>query len=180
MTWVTALIIVFVAAMALGPLMWFRSTPAQRREIEARKHAAELGLRVHLTTAANLNLPGLEPNDTVAAYCLVPKPADKAEGKAPLEARPWRLIKERIDHEAHFEGYWNWQKHRQAEPKWHPVLKEVLKQLPKDVQAIDYDRGTLCIYWRERGGRDDVQRLLDVMHYLLEQVAARSVPQGEV
>lgn len=182
MSWITAIIIIFVAAMAFGPLMWFRSTPSQRREVEARKCAAELGLRVRLTPVSELNLPWLDSSDTVAAYCLVPQPTEKAEGKAPLEAQSWRLIKERISHEAHFDGYWNWQRKRAAEPGWHEVLREALGQLPKDALALDYDRGTFCIYWRERGGREEVEHLAGVLREILERTAtsSRQVDQGDL
>lgn len=170
-SWAGILIIVFVAAMAFGPLMWFRSTPAERRMVAARKHAAEQGLRVQLVSAGDLEVPSLDALDQLAGYCLTPEPSSLVEGKAPLESASWRLIRERISHEAHFQGYWNWHKKRAAGPEWHAALKEALPQLPADTAALEYQRGTLCVYWREKGGQEEVERLAALMQQLLERAA---------
>lgn len=170
-SWVSVLIIVFVVSMALGPLMWFRSTPAEKRMVAARKHAAELGLRVQLLSAADLEVPGAEAAEPLAGYCLTPEPADMAEGKAPTGAATWRLIKERISHESHFQGYWNWHKKRPAGAEWHQALKAALPQLPPDAVAVDYRRATLCVFWREKGGQEAVERLAVILRQILEQAA---------
>lgn len=173
-SWAGVLIIIFVAAMAFGPLMWFRSTPAQRRLVAVRNRAAQLGLRVRMLSGKDLELPGIEADELIAGYCLTVEPTEKAEGKAPLEAKSWRLIKERISHEAHFDGFWNWQRGRVAELHWQPAIREALGLLPPDTLALDYHRGTLCVFWREKGGPETVERLAGTLRQLLEKGVAES------
>lgn len=176
-SWVGIFIIVFVVAMAFGPLMWFRSTPAERRMVAARKYAAELGMQVRLQSGADLDVPGVDATDQFAGYCLTPEPSSITEGKAPLEAAAWRLIRERISHETHFQGYWNWYKKRAAAPEWHAALRDHLPQLPADAVALDYQRGRLCIFWREKGGREGVERVATLLRQILEQAGQAQAQQ---
>lgn len=169
--WIPILIIVLVVAMAIGPIMWFRSTPYQRRIIKFRSHAAELGLRVQVKPLADLGIPAASGGmDTVVAYGLpwVQSGREETDASRRPGKRPWRLVKERMEHDSHFAGWWNWQKGLEADRRWHGPLREQIPQLPEDALALENDRRALWLYWRERGGIEGVDQVAAILRSLKE------------
>jgi hypothetical protein len=164
--WIPILITVLAAALAIGPVMWFRSTPSQRRIIEFRGRAARLGLQVRLVSLADLGVAGEEAKvDTVAAYGLAWVRDAQDDNKVTRRAanRAWCLLKQRISHEGHFAGWWNWQPGREADTKWHAPLRALLVELPADVLALENNRLGLWLYWREKGQAERVEQIASIL-----------------
>lgn len=157
------LIIALVVALAVGPIMWFRTTPAQKRVIRFRRRAAERNLRVQVHAAAGLKL-----DSSVVAYGL---PWVHEAGDAPSllrhpDLQPWRLQRERIEHDGHFAGWWDWQPALEAPAAWRPALRELLPDLPPDAVLLENNRQGLWLYWRERGDIAQVDRIADQLQGL--------------
>ncbi|MGQ9424639.1 hypothetical protein ACXYTJ_01680 [Gilvimarinus sp. F26214L] len=172
--WTSILIISLVAAMAVGPIMWFRSTPSQRRIVGFRNRAAQLGLRVRIVSLRDLLPSERDSAETVAGYGLPwVRSGEDGNGLARRPANhPWRLIKERISHEGHFQGYWNWQEGMVADSKWHDPLRAMVSDLPPDAVALENNAHGLWLYWRERGAPEAVDRLAATLESLKRYGAA--------
>lgn len=164
--WIPVLIIVLVAAMAVGPILWFRSTPYQRRIIQVRNRASQLGLRIRLITRSELGLGGDAAEGAfVAGYGLdwVQPKQEQFPGRVNHQ---WCLLRERISHEGHFAGWWNWQPGRQADPQWHETLRTLLPQLPEDAVALESNQQGLWLYWEERGKLERVDQIASLLRSL--------------
>lgn len=169
--WIPALVIVLVIALAVGPVMWFRSTPYQQQIINTRSRATKLGLRVQLVPLSELGVAGEDAKgDFVAAYGLpwVQRESDESEVIGRPASYSWRLMRQRISHEAHFEGWWDWQNGQRADKSWHAPLLALLRELPSDVIAIESSRQNLWLYWRERGGPERVDQVAAILARLRE------------
>ncbi|MCW8194072.1 hypothetical protein F6455_04650 [Proteobacteria bacterium 005FR1] len=183
--WIAIVIIVLAIALAVGPVMWLRTTPSQKREIAFRNRAARLGLRVQLRPAADLDLRGHENSgEMLAGYGLlwVKTPGDRQ--KVPLHPRnkPWRLRRERISHESHFAGWWDWSKDLEADPAWHDQLRALLPKLPPDSLVVENNRQGLWVYWRERGDVkrvDDLAATLAALKQVGQELAIEPEPDDE-
>lgn len=160
--WIPVVIIAMAIALAVGPVMWMRTTPGQRRVIGLRNRAAQLGLRVQLRQAADVDLKSDEyKGETLAAYGLywVKDPGDRQKVPRHPRNRPWRLRRERISHESHFAGWWDWQEGMEADPAWHELLRGLVPNLPPDALVLENNRQGLWLYWRERGNESRVEEL---------------------
>lgn len=166
--WIPVLVIVLVIAMAVGPVMWFRSTPYQQKIVEFRNRANRLGLRVRLTALAELGVPGDAAREhKVAGYGLAwIQPQDDNEQRQRPAIQEWCLVKERISHEGHFSGWWNWRTGGQANREWHEDLRTLLPSLPRDVVALESNRQGLWLYWDEKGSPEQVDRVASILNDL--------------
>lgn len=180
--WIPVLIIALVAAMAVGPVMWFRSTPYQRRIVDVRDRANQLGLRVRLTPLSELGVSGEGAREhMVAGYGLAwiqPGQDDNSRSRG-RPGREWCLVKERISHEAHFSGWWDWRKGRQADKEWHEALRALLPNLPADTIALESNQQALCLYWDEKGRPEQVDRVASVLNSLRQHGLDISQPTRE-
>jgi hypothetical protein len=169
--WIPIVIMVLAIALALGPVMWLRTTPGQRRTISFRNRAAQLGLRVQLRPAADLDLESEEfQGESLPGYGLlwVKGPDDPAGVLRHPRNRPWRLRRQRISHESHFVGWWDWQKGMEADPAWHEILRRVIADLPPDALVLENNRQGLWLYWRERGDLSRVDSVAACLRTLKE------------
>lgn len=167
--WIPILIIALAIALAVGPVMWLRTTPRQRRLIALRNRAAQLGLRVQLRQAADLGLQRDEFGaEILAGYGLlwVKSPEDDPKVLRHASNRSWRLRRQRISHESHFEGWWDWQQGMEADPGWHEALRRLIPALPPDTLVLDNDRQGLWLYWRERGNLARVEAVAATLQSL--------------
>ncbi|MFC6979832.1 hypothetical protein [Microbulbifer taiwanensis] len=64
----------------------------------------------------------------------------------------WILERQRVEHDMHFEGRWDWRNGRAApQAAWEP-LRQMLDQLPEGACALVASQNGLGIQWRETGG----------------------------
>ncbi|WP_237064764.1 hypothetical protein [Microbulbifer guangxiensis] len=63
----------------------------------------------------------------------------------------WNLELQRMSHELHFAGRWDWSGRAAPEAAWH-LIRELLDRLPEDACGIQSTRGGLGIQWQERSG----------------------------
>lgn len=147
----TYLLIAFVLAIILSPLMWFRQSPRQKLITDMRKEAAAKGLRVKLS-----------------------KPADAREGEGRLEyvtyrlpwvtdsdpsvetvMEKWLLIKDTRRGDPSPWLPWQWLGYESNEILY-DVVGDVIKSLPEDVVALEVCKNGVLVFWQERGSLDDV------------------------
>jgi hypothetical protein len=183
--WIPILVIALAVALAIGPVMWLRTTPMQRRLISFRNRAAQLGLRVQLRQAVDLDLKGDEfSGEILAGYGLlwVKSPEDDARVLRHPVTRPWRLRRQRISHESHFAGWWDWHTGMEADSAWHEPLHGLIPDLPPDALVVENDRQGLWIYWRERGDLKRVEGLAASLRTLKatgQELARRTPPEED-
>tara|TARA_R110001592_G_scaffold260282_1_gene524688 strand:+ start:7709 stop:8203 length:495 start_codon:yes stop_codon:yes gene_type:complete len=161
----TYLLIAFVLAIILSPLMWFRQSPRQKLITDMRKEAAAKGLRVKLS-----------------------KPADAREGEGRLEyvtyrlpwatdsdpsieavMEKWLLIKDTRRGDPSPWSPWQWLGYESNE-LLHDVIGDVIKSLPADVVALEVCKSGVLVFWQERGSLDDVTVIYNQLHKLRTRI----------
>lgn len=133
-----ALLLVFVVAMMVGPIMLMRPSSHQKKLAKLRFQAQQAGLLVHIgeeRSASGRNL---------AEYLLPRK-------KPSMTLPEWRLRKQSTPHEIHIAEYWRWV--GQA-PSLNAPMTEQLTQLvhscPNGVLAFGVNRVGVFICWTEQ------------------------------
>lgn len=146
--WLPLIIILFALALVVGPVMWLKPSARDRRLADLRGRAAKSGITVQMQA-----LPAALGQGTAAVYY------SRWQDKRRLQLG-WRLELQRVEHEMHFAGRWDWRNGRAApKPAWEP-LRKMLDQLPGDACAVVASEGGLGIQWRESGG-DAAYRALE-------------------
>lgn len=151
------LLIVVILLVAVGPLLWLRPTPRERRLAGLRTQARQDGLRVEMRRYPKLDLA---PEDRVTAGGRPLSPElEAAVYLQPLPERLRRLPGWRVlrgdDGLAAWPG-WVFELGRKPD---HPALREALAAiadlidtLPGDVVALECEPIALGAYWLERPG----------------------------
>lgn len=150
MTW---LLILLAVLAALSPLMMLRSTPGQKRAMDFRRRARELGARVQLAPAPEA--PESERRPSTVRY-LVPWP----EGRRLSSDSPlWILL--RCDHRGWPSPWrgWRWFR-REAPESYRDVIARAVEKLPESVTALRQDREGIAAYLEETG---DITRVDEVV-----------------
>ena len=161
----TYLLIAFVLAIILSPLMWFRQSPRQKLITDMRKEAAAKGLRVKLS-----------------------KPADAREGEGRLEyvtyrlpwvtdtepsiepaMEKWLLIKDTRRGNPSPWPPWQWLGYEPNEMLY-DVIGDVIISLPEDVVALEIGKSGVLVFWQERGSLDDVTVIYNQLHKLRTRI----------
>ncbi|AMX02647.1 hypothetical protein SAMN05660479_00749 [Microbulbifer thermotolerans] len=139
--WLPLLILLFVLALVVGPVMWMKPSARDRRLAAMRARAAASGLAVQMQA-----LPAALGQGTAAVY-------SSRWGDGRRLQLGWILELQRVEHELHFAGRWDWRNGRPAAPKsaWEP-LRQMLKNLPEDACAVIAQENGLGIQWRESSG----------------------------
>lgn len=147
----TYLLIAFVLAVILSPLMWFRQSPRQKLITEMRREANSKGFRVNLSRPADAR-EGEGRLDYVT-YTMPWKPGSDPSTEPRMEK--WLLIKD--THRGDPSSWDNWQwLGRECNDALLSAIGNVLSKLPDDVTALEAGSDGLKIYWKERGNLEDV------------------------
>ena len=155
MTW---LLIVFGMAVVLSPLMWLKQSPHQKRITELRRQASGQSLQVSLH-----------------------RRPDAREGEHRLESVCYRLPWQDTDcrqnwvlHRASQRGWssdhegWSWFV-QEANPKWNPLLSEIVPIMPVGVSAIIASGQGIGVIWDERGELPEVKKICEILHRLRQE-----------
>ncbi|MFC6635552.1 hypothetical protein [Microbulbifer taiwanensis] len=138
--WLPLIIILFAVALVLGPVMWLKPSERDRRLADLRGRAARSGMTVQMQA-----LPAALGEGTAAVYY------SRWQDSRRLQLG-WILERQRVEHDMHFEGRWDWRNGRAApQAAWEP-LRQMLDQLPEGACALVASQNGLGIQWRETGG----------------------------
>ena len=143
----TYLLILFVIAIALAPLVHFAPSKSQRETARMREYAAVHGLFVEFRDVPGAGDPrhrdpGRAGHGAIYYGKRLPPARNKGE-----EARAWRRSEEA------WVG---------IERRW--VVPAILAELPPEVLAASVDQGSCGVYWRESGGVENVARIEQVLN----------------
>ncbi|MBQ0711671.1 MAG: hypothetical protein KBT53_01785 [Porticoccus sp.] len=150
----TYLLIAFVLAIILSPLMWFRQSPRQKLITAMRQKAAATGLRVKLSkpAAARKGEGRLE----YVTYTLPWNPGSNPSVEPRMEK--WLLLKDTHRGDPSPWAEWQWMG-RESNDRLASCIGSTLKKLSKDVVALEATSEGVRIYWQERGNLDDVEMM---------------------
>jgi len=148
-------IIILAMLLVIGPLMWLRPTPRERRLAALRGAGQKAGLRVTLRQLPKLDLapedrvtPGGRPLPTTRELAVYLHPLEPKLRMLP----GWRILRG-SDGLPAWPG-WVFESGRKPDNPWLGQLLATLaphvERLPADVIALECDPFTLGAYWLER------------------------------
>lgn len=170
---IIVVMVVVVVSLAVGPVMWMKPSKSQRRLSKLRAYALKQGLRVHMqqVPGREKQTDGAEGSPLVAVYCLA-WTGDAKERKTKFqnpENKAWSLARGQISHDIHFQGEWDWSPAAKASPKWHATIKKIIAELPPGIEALEMNSMGTCMYWRENGGEETVDKIKVLLQELHEK-----------
>ncbi|SDK23273.1 hypothetical protein [Microbulbifer yueqingensis] len=152
-SWLPLLIILLAVALVIGPVMWLKPSGRDRRLASLRQRAAAAGMIVQMSA-----LPESRGEGTAAVYI--------ARWEDPRRLLTgWVLELQRMAHDMHFSGRWDWRNDRSAPEKAWQLLREMLAALPDDALGIHATQAGLGVQWREQTG----DRGMDMLVTALEE-----------
>ncbi|OUR87929.1 hypothetical protein A9Q81_24790 [Gammaproteobacteria bacterium 42_54_T18] len=161
------LIIILAMAMVVGPILWVRPSPKERRIAQFRSLAMEAGIKVEpISLISNEYYQRVsERNLHVADYQWVRYRRISKEGEAGSAIR----------------GQWTQRKDRQGQLLWEPdpvtlkepeSIKAYIDQWRKDQDvrflALEFGPRTVSVVWSEKGSVEDVKKLISMLKGLGE------------
>ena len=168
-SWVPIVVIIFAVVLVIGPVMWLKPSSRDRKLAELRQKAAGAGLKVQMQS-----LPEALGQGTAATYF--------SQWRNPRRlSTGWALELQRMSHEMHFHGRWDWRKGRAAPEAAQAALNELIDLLPGDATAVFANDSGLGVQWRERtgdAGFTQVQDALAAQRPVIEE-AIRQVPRSD-
>lgn len=153
------LLIIFVFAVILTPLMWFKPSPRQKRIASFRRAALEKKVIVSLH-----------------------RRPDAREGEKRLECMSYRVQCQSTENSK------NWVLHRfsqrgweskwdhwfwfsdQAEESWNDIISHSLATLPNGVSAIIKDFGHIAVIWDEESEMADLHEIFLILEGLNQHI----------
>lgn len=141
MNWTSILIIVFVIAMVVGPLMLMRPSPSVVRIAKLREQAQQLGLRIHLDKNP-FSSNSFNNNSVLAVYSLCWE-------KKPQAPKEFSLFRKGFTHEIHFLNEWDWNKRDVLTATQTAKLKMLLESLDSNITGVVCTRSSVGLYWNE-------------------------------
>ena len=158
------LLIIFILAVVLSPLAWFRTSPGQKRATAMRSHARGLGLRVQLVP--EVEAPESETRPAAVRYFL---PFDEMPPDDVVDAS-WTLLREhRRGWESPWQG-WTWFR-GQATEYWYPRIEKCLQEMPPMVYGLRVEKVGVSAYLRETGDAKAVEQVRDALQGLMGREA---------
>jgi hypothetical protein len=148
----TYLLIAFVLAIILSPLMWFRQSPRQKLIMAMRQKAAVKGLRVKLSKPADAREG--EGRLEYVTYTLPWNPGSDPSGEPRMER--WLLLRETRRGDLSPWPEWQWVG-RESNDSLVSCIGSALEKLPKTVAALEASPEGVRIYWQERGDLNDIE-----------------------
>lgn len=156
----TGLIIFFVIAMALGPLMLMRPSAWQTRIAKLRNTAQGKGMRIRMDTN-----PFAVKADPVAVYSLLFSKDEDGDAK-------FSLFRKNYAHDIHFCDEWDWHKEHTFAENRLQALRDFLKTLDGSVVGVECNRSGVGLFWCERMRGIDDEKALQVMLASLQKLRA--------
>lgn len=145
MSW---LLILFIIAVVISPLMWLKQSPHSKRMIELRGLANSLSMQVSLHRRPDAR----DDEKALETVCYrLPWQDRDCDQKWVLHRfsqRGW---------DSDFAG-WRWTLH-QADPVWDSLLAEIIPQMPVGVSAVIANRAGIAVIWDERGDAQALQKI---------------------
>lgn len=162
----TYLLIAFVLAIILSPVMWFRQSPRQKLITDMRKEAREKKLWVKLSMPADAREG--EGRLECVTYTLAWVPDSNPSMEPRMEK--WLLVTDTLL-QGTLRGdpspWENWQwLGRESNESLNASIGLALEQLPKSITALEACSEGVRIYWQERGELHDVQVIFDQLSKL--------------
>lgn len=155
------LLIALVLCLILSSLVWIKPSPRQKLLAAMRREATAQGLQVQLSKAPDAREGEGRLDHAIYLLPWGPDTAAQSTGE-------WLLIKgSRRGVEASWEG-WRWLS-REAPITWHQTIGEALRKLPDDVDGLSASPRGLGVFWRERGGLEDVGWIAEILRQLRSQ-----------
>lgn len=161
----TYLLIAFVLAIILSPLMWFRQSPRQKLITDMRRAAAAKGMRVKLSKPA-----GAREGEGRLEYVTYTLPWIP-DSDPSLEPRmeKWLLIRDTRRGDASPWSPWQWLG-RESNNALNDVIGSAVEMLPENVAALEASRDGVLIYWQERGQLNDISKVFDQLCVLRKRM----------
>lgn len=159
----TYLLIAFVLAIILSPLMWFRQSPRQKLIEDMRKEAAAKGIRVKLSKPADAREG--EGRLEYVTYTL-PWLPDSATSMEPRMEK-WLLIKGTRRGDPSVWANWQWLG-RECNDVLITPIGYALEKLPENISALEACSEGVRIYWQEKAQLHDVPDIVDHLEKLRE------------
>lgn len=171
MTW---LLIVFILALIVGPILILLPSPRQKEQMAFRAEAKARGITVELCTVED---PHPNPESYLSA---TGKPLDpvikciayRIARKRPLHWRrtpriSWTLIRTQDAHSADLPGGWEWNEPADELPEnLTQALAKELPRLPEDVITVAESNYIVSVNWREKGGSDALEGVCSFLEIL--------------
>lgn len=155
--WLPLLIIIFAVALVVGPVMWMKPSDRDRRLAELRQRATAAGMTVKMRP-----LPPALGEGTAAVYF------NRWEDPRRLDVG-WNIELQRMSHDLHFSGRWDWAGKAAPEAAW-PLVRELLGRLPEDACGIHSTQGGLGIQWQERSGDKGFEAVEQALAHLRPEI----------
>lgn len=155
MSW---LLILFIIAAVISPLMWLKQSPHAKRMTELRGLANSLSIQVSLHRRPDAR----DEETALEAVCYrmawLDRDCDQKWVLQRFSQRGW---------DSNCAG-WRWTQH-QADPQWDVLLAQLIPQMPSGVSAVIANRAGIGVIWDERGDAQALQKIGDNLQVLREK-----------
>jgi hypothetical protein len=139
------LIIILVMLLVLSPVFWMMPSPKQKRQMQLRQRAMALGFQVKICDLPQTHVAMIrkEPPEQGVVYRLL-----------------WRDKKQNTDN-FHYIILRDQGEEGQTDlpTAIASLLLELLVSMPDQVVGLEYASSGVALYWRERGGVEQVDHL---------------------
>ncbi len=178
------LLIVFILALVVGPILYLMPSPRQKEQIAFRNEARSRGISVKISTIEDphpqlnnyLSATGksLQPVINCIAYSMSRK---KPVHWQSLEVIEWKLIKaQEVRSETGSYGWVLEAPGAQLPEVLQQALAREQKWLPEDAIVVTETNYVVSVYWHERGGAKALQGVCT----FLENMALVETPPLEL
>lgn len=178
--WMAIAIVVLAVAMVTGPILWVMPSKYQVKVAKLRQSALRQGLRVTINDVPPRAQCANGEQKSIAVYYLpwlLGEERDSASAARYKTAadQPWRLVYEKLDHDLHFYHHWQWSQDLAAPSIWHQPLRELLKDLPEGICALENTQQGIAVYWNERGDEQTLITIAELLRCLRHNVIQEAV-----
>ena len=160
------LIILFVVAVAVGPIFWMMPSPRQKRQAALRDYALSQGFQMKVCDLPQSHRAKVRKDQRQEGivYRLMVQPRGRKASLSHTDPANYMLCQ---------------RENNEQTDNCLPLLRQALNQLPEHIVALEYNRLWFGVYWQERGTEQDIafiksQLLLldDLLHQEPTQAAA--------
>jgi hypothetical protein len=142
------LLVIFVIAVALAPLIQFLPSKRQRKIADMRESAALCGLFVEFRDLPGLNLVHKPPAGVIYYGRRLPTSRSK-----PVETGAWMLLED------------GWRKVGGTKP-----ITALLEDLPIEILAASVDEFSCGVYWTESAEEGAVEQIKQVLEHWSDEL----------
>ncbi|MFT5579724.1 MAG: hypothetical protein ACI9WS_002484 [Paraglaciecola psychrophila] len=137
------LIILFVVAVAVGPIFWMMPSPRQKRQAALRDYALAQGFQMKVCDLPQSHRSKVreERLEEGIVYRLIVKQRGRKTALNHSDPSSYMLCQ---------------RENNEQTENCLALLRGALVQLPEDVVALEYNGLWLGVYWQERGTDEDI------------------------